>query len=68
MGTPITVKVRPSNGNLIDVEFDPESATILELKQLIADKLDNAEPSELRLVYSGRILKDDDVCKDYSRF
>ncbi|KAI9277163.1 hypothetical protein BDA99DRAFT_555078 [Phascolomyces articulosus] len=65
MGSSINVKIRPSNGNLFEVEFDPESTTILDLKQLIADKMDNAEPSELRLVYSGRILKDDDACHDY---
>ncbi|KAI8145240.1 hypothetical protein BJV82DRAFT_649115 [Fennellomyces sp. T-0311] len=65
MGNPITVKIRPSNGDLFDVEFDPESTTIRQLKKLVGDKMDGADPTELRLVYSGRILKDDDNCTEY---
>jgi len=50
----------------VDVDF---SSTVLELKRLIAGS-DNAdcEPDRQKLVYKGKILKDDDTLESYGMF
>ncbi|KAI9365852.1 hypothetical protein BD770DRAFT_417555 [Pilaira anomala] len=58
----ITINVRPSTGQLFQVEFDSDSTTVEGLKQLIAEKMENIEPANLKLVFSGRILKNEDIC------
>jgi ubiquilin len=67
MGETITVKVRPSNGILFDVEFDPE-CTVFQLKEKVGEKMAGASATLLKLVYSGRILKDEDICNTYSKW
>ncbi|CDH54152.1 ubiquitin-like protein [Lichtheimia corymbifera JMRC:FSU:9682] len=62
MGNPITVQIRPSNGQVFQVEFDPENTTVKQLKEIIAEKRNGVNADSLKLVYSGRILKDDDLC------
>jgi ubiquilin len=57
----ITIKIRASNETRYSLTL-PESTTVLELK----NKLSTAEyadtpPERQRLIYSGKILKDDDT-------
>lgn len=68
MGNPITVQIRPSNGQVFQVEFDPENTTVKQLKEIIAEKRNGVNADSLKLVYSGRILKDDDLCTTCSTF
>lgn len=63
----ITINVRPSTGQLFQVEFDSDSTTVEGLKQLIAEKMENIEPANLKLVFSGRILKNEDICSQCSK-
>lgn len=67
MSDSITVKIRPSSGKLFDVEFVPETTTVAQLKQKVSEKLDGVEPQDIRLVFSGRILKDDSLCNEFSK-
>ncbi|KAI9304934.1 hypothetical protein BJ944DRAFT_240111 [Cunninghamella echinulata] len=64
MGELINIKVRPSTGKLLDVELDLEW-TVYQLKEKIGEKMDGVPASQLKLVYSGRILKDDESCSSY---
>ncbi|KAI8060266.1 hypothetical protein BC940DRAFT_312411 [Gongronella butleri] len=58
----LTLKVRPSTGRLFDVSVALD-ATILQLKEAVGQKMEAGVPaSQLKLVHSGRILKDDDTC------
>ncbi|KAG0163297.1 Ubiquilin-3, partial [Apophysomyces sp. BC1034] len=66
MSNPITVKIRPSSGVVFNVEFDPESTSVLQLKEKISESLDGQQATQMRLVYSGRILNDDDLCSSYA--
>ena len=68
MGNPITVQIRPSNGQVFQVEFDLETTTVKQLKEIIAEKRNGVNADSLKLVYSGRILKDDDLCSTCSTF
>jgi len=42
------------------------TATVLQLKQAIAGKLENSPVESQRLIYKGRVMKDDKTCADYS--
>ncbi|KAI7899472.1 uncharacterized protein BX663DRAFT_537990 [Cokeromyces recurvatus] len=59
----ININVRPSTGQIFKLDVGTE-ATIEELKQLIAQKMENVEASNLKLVFSGRILKNEDLVGD----
>lgn len=67
MGELINIKVRPSTGKLLDVELDLDW-TVYQLKEKIGEKMDGVPASQLKLVYSGRILKDDESCGSYSKY
>lgn len=60
----VSVNVRPSTGQIFQVEFDTESTTVQGLKEIIGEKMGNIEASTLKLVFSGRILKNEDLCSD----
>ncbi|KAI8078814.1 uncharacterized protein BX664DRAFT_342766 [Halteromyces radiatus] len=60
----ITIKIRPSNGVFFDIQIDPKS-TVLQLKEKIAQHMENTSASQIKLVYSGHILKDDKTCSSY---
>lgn len=64
----ITINVRPSTGQLFQVDLDSDSTTVESLKQLIAEKMGNIEAANLKLVFSGRILKNEDLCSQCSKF
>ncbi|RKP07630.1 hypothetical protein THASP1DRAFT_16770 [Thamnocephalis sphaerospora] len=59
----ITVHVKCSNDVKLPIAIAP-SATVLELKQALADKVD-CPPERQRLIYSGRVLKDADTLNSY---
>ncbi|KAG2186052.1 hypothetical protein INT43_002490, partial [Umbelopsis isabellina] len=64
--TNITVKIRSSTGSTFDIEIDPEALTVYELKELLVNSISATTPEGLRLVYSGRILKDPDNVSSYN--
>lgn len=59
----ITVNVKASNDKKYSIEVDTD-ATIEEFKQLISSKTD-ITPERQRLIYSGRVLKDDEKIEAY---
>lgn len=66
--TNITINVRPSTGQIFKVDLDTESTTVQALKEIIGQKMGNIEAANLKLVFSGRILKNEDLCSDCSKF
>ncbi|KAI9007572.1 hypothetical protein CLU79DRAFT_778176 [Phycomyces nitens] len=61
----ITVKIKPFTGDVLQVELDPESTTVVQFKSTIGQKMGGLEAIDIKLVYSGRILKDEDSCSTY---
>ncbi|GET03330.1 ubiquitin domain-containing protein DSK2b-like isoform X1 [Rhizophagus clarus] len=60
----INVKFRPSNGDGFDYSFDPGQLTVRQLKEELV--LHTTIPADnMRLVYSGRVLKDEDMVDLY---
>lgn len=62
-----TINIRlMSNASTFSIEVESWSLTVLELKQSItgADKAD-CEAERQKLVYKGKILKDDDTLASY---
>lgn len=59
----ITVNVKASNDKKYAIEVDTD-ATIEEFKQLISIKTD-ITPDRQRLIYSGRVLKDEEKIETY---
>ncbi|CAG8460045.1 11247_t:CDS:10 [Funneliformis mosseae] len=60
----INVKFRPSTGDGFDYRFDPGQLTVQQLKEKLA--LRTTIPADsMRLVYSGRVLKDEDMVDLY---
>lgn len=53
----ILVIIKSSNADKTEVQVDP-SVTVLEFKSLITEKI-SIEPALQRLIYKGRVLKDD---------
>lgn len=64
----ISINVRPSTGQIFKVELDTTTTTIEGLKEIIAEKMGNVQAVNLKLVFSGRILKNEDLCSDCSKF
>lgn len=63
---PVSINVRPSTGQVFKVQVDVESTTVFGLKEIIAASMGDVSPNDLKLVFSGRILKNQDNCSDYS--
>ncbi|CAG8673189.1 10605_t:CDS:2 [Dentiscutata heterogama] len=59
----ITINVKCSNDQKYSVTIDT-SKTVLEFKQAIAEKCDTTADRQ-RLIYSGRVLKDNDTLETY---
>lgn len=64
---PISINVRPSTGRTFKVQVDTEETTVLRLKDIIATSMGDVSSNDLKLVFSGRILKNEDKCSDYSK-
>ncbi|CEP09423.1 hypothetical protein [Parasitella parasitica] len=60
----IKINVRPSTGQIFQVEVDSENTTVQNLKQLIGEAMGNIDGSTLKLVFSGRILKNEDLVNE----
>ncbi|CAG8447474.1 11001_t:CDS:10 [Ambispora gerdemannii] len=60
----IVVSFRPSTGKLFDCSFDPTQMTVRQLKEKLARET-SIPADSMRLVYSGRILKDEDMVDSY---
>ncbi|CAG8654848.1 1617_t:CDS:10 [Acaulospora morrowiae] len=60
----INVKFRLSTGDIFDYRFDPEQLTVQQLKEKLAPHT-TTSANNMRLVYSGKILKDEDLVDSY---
>ncbi|CAI2172187.1 11218_t:CDS:10 [Funneliformis geosporum] len=60
----INVKFRPSTGDGFDYRFDPGQLTVQQLKEKLALRT-TIPANSMRLVYSGRVLKDEDMVDLY---
>jgi ubiquilin len=63
----ITVKIRSSTGSTFEIEIEPDALTVYELKELLTKSIPGTIAADLRLVYSGRILKDPEEVSSYSK-
>lgn len=63
----INVKFRPSIGDVFDYCFDPAQLTVQQLKEKLASHT-TIPADSMRLVYSGRVLKDEDMVELYGEF
>lgn len=62
----ISVNIKASNEKKLSISVDATTENVLALKQKIATELSNeVEPSAQRLIYSGRIMKDEDLLSIY---
>lgn len=62
----ITVKLRFSTGDIMDYNFDLSQLTVLQFKERLAIPT-TIPANKMRLVYSGRVLKDEDLVESYGR-
>jgi ubiquilin len=53
-----------SSGTAFDYNFDPAQLTVRQLKEKLASHT-TIPADSMRLVYSGRVLKDEDVVETY---
>lgn len=58
----ITINVKASGDKKLAITIEPEK-TVLDFKQIIAEKAD-VPADRQRLIYSGRVLKDNDTLLD----
>ncbi|RUS31928.1 hypothetical protein BC938DRAFT_476741 [Jimgerdemannia flammicorona] len=63
----IKIKVRPSTGPVFEISLDPAQTTVQELKEKLSARVQTIRADEMRLVYSGRVLKDEEPCEFYSK-
>ncbi|CAG8461610.1 304_t:CDS:10 [Dentiscutata heterogama] len=61
----INVKFRSSNGDAFDMCFDPGQLTVQQLKERLVTQI-SIPADNMRLVYSGRVLKDEDMVDLYA--
>lgn len=59
----IVITIKCSNADKADISCNT-GVTIAELKNLVAEKL-NIPPTQQRLIYKGRILKDESTLEQY---
>ena len=64
-GAKIKILVRQSNGDQVEVECEATS-TIAEFKALVAEKQSTIVAAEMRLIFKGKILKDEMTIGDYN--
>ena len=64
MQAKIKISIKQSSGDTFDVEVAPE-ATVLELKTECATKMETMKAEEMRLIYKGKILKDEQTLDSY---
>ncbi|KAI3656675.1 hypothetical protein MP638_002623 [Amoeboaphelidium occidentale] len=60
----ITVKSSSGSTSKVDLSVQPEEQTVLQLKEKISAEL-NVPSNEQRLIYSGKIMKDEDKLSVY---
>ncbi|PIA14625.1 hypothetical protein COEREDRAFT_82649 [Coemansia reversa NRRL 1564] len=61
----ISVKIKASGDNKLELKVDLENETVLQVKEKIAKELKDTPVSSQRLIYSGKILKDADKLAVY---
>ncbi|KAG7664826.1 uncharacterized protein J8A68_001643 [[Candida] subhashii] len=64
MSDTITITIKSTGDKKYEVTFDP-SITVLELKELIAQQAPDIPASRQRLIYSGKVLKDNETVSSY---
>lgn len=63
--TEISVTIKCSNADKIDIKCD-STLTVAEFKLVVSEKL-NIPPDQQRLIYKGRILKDESTLEQYGQ-
>lgn len=62
----LKLTMKQSSGQQFEVTIKEEGSTVLDLKQACAEKAGGGmTPEEIRLIYKGKILKDDNTLVDY---
>ena len=61
------ITVRQSNGEQFEVEVDSK-CTITDLKKACAAKQEGIKAEEMRLIFKGKILKDELTVEDFKIF
>lgn len=64
MADEVTIKFKTTKGTKDSVQICL-SATIADLKAAIAEKLENTPVETQRLIYKGRVMKDNETCESY---
>ena len=64
MQAKIKISIKQSSGDTFEVEVAPE-ASVLELKTECASKMESMKAEEMRLIYKGKILKDEQTLDSY---
>ncbi|KAJ2440062.1 hypothetical protein GGF42_007750, partial [Coemansia sp. RSA 2424] len=63
----VTLTIKCSGEKRLELTVgDPQTTKVLELKTLIAEKLADTPVTSQRLIFAGRILKDDDMLGSYN--
>lgn len=65
--TNITVNIRPSIGQIFQVDVDTESTSVQRLVGLIADQMGDIDATNIRLILAGRLLKNKDILRNCSK-
>ena len=61
----LKLTMKQNSGQQFDVQIKQEGSTVLDLKQACAEKAGGMTPEEIRLIYKGKILMDDNTLVDY---
>ena len=61
----LKLTMKQNSGQQFDVEIKQDESTVLDLKKACAEKVGGITAEEIRLIYKGKILKDDNTLVDY---
>jgi len=62
----LKLTIKQNSGQQFDVQMKAAGSTIADLKQACAEKAGSGlTPEEIRLIYKGKILKDDNTLEEY---
>lgn len=61
----LKLTMKQNSGQQFEVTINQEGSTVLDLKKACAEKAGGVTPEEIRLIYKGKILKDDNTLVEY---
>ena len=59
------IKIKTISGGSYEVDLEQDDPTVMDLKEAVAPKADS-DPGSLKIVFRGKILKDDQTLKSCS--